>query len=125
MVMIDRYYDPEGDILYLEFRTRSGPSKGIQLTDNIVIRVDSDTGAILKLVIHNYSRLVALSRDGHQTFAITELPASTSRLGRAILEALQSQPLNEFVELVPAAPTAPLHLSLTGKLLPRSHLTST
>lgn len=55
-IKIKRYYDEEGDIFYLELKSANSV-KGIQLTENIVLRIEPDSGEALGLAIHNYTKL--------------------------------------------------------------------
>jgi len=52
------WYDTESDILYIEFKPAPS-ARGIQLTENIVLRVDLSSGDALGLAIHNYTKIAA------------------------------------------------------------------
>lgn len=88
---INKHYDSEGNILYIEFKSASS-AKGIQLTENIVLRVDSTSGDMLGLAIHNYTKIAT------QRLAdpLTGLPTTNSQ---ALLQAFGSKPLSDFLIL--------------------------
>lgn len=112
----EMYYDSEGDILYVTFE-KHPHSKGIQLTEEIVVRIDPATQRILKLIVHNYSRWVALSQNGRLPIAVTKL-LDMSDFAQSILRALSAQPLGRFLALdTPTADGTP-RIVLGEALLP-------
>jgi uncharacterized protein YuzE len=88
---INKYYDSEGDILYIDFKPAAS-AKGIQLTQNILLRVDGATGNALGLAIHNYTKIAAQGL----VDSLTGLPSTDNQI---VLQALNSKPLNEFLLL--------------------------
>ncbi len=122
---VKRYYDTAGDILYLTFAETARSSRGIQLTENIVLRIHPETGQPLKMIIHNYTRLAALSRDGQGEFRLTGLPEPSSPLHETLLAALKTDPLHEFITLVQSTPSASLCIALTEALLPQPQMAMT
>lgn len=88
---INKYYDTESDILYIEFKPAPS-ARGIQLTENIVLRVDLSSGDALGLAIHNYTKIAA------QGLAdpLTGLPTIDHQ---ALLQTLDSKPLSDFLVL--------------------------
>jgi len=115
---ITTYYDREGDILYLDFAKSKKISTGIQLTDELVLRLDPDTHRPTKLVIHNYTKLVAESLNGHVDF-IVDTTAIPVHLYPTVIRALKTAPLNQFLTLRrPVRAKAP-RVFLSENLLPR------
>ena len=99
-------YDDEGDILYIEFKPASS-AKGIQLTENIVLRVDPSSGDALGLAIHNYTKMATRG----MADSLTGLPVTDNHL---ILQSLTSKPLNDFLVLQRGA------IALGPALLPQA-----
>jgi hypothetical protein len=110
-----QYYDELGDILYVNFVKAKG-SRGITLNDNVILRLDPDTLQPVKLVLHSYSILVALSSSADRDFEIT-VSAIPAKYRAAVLRALKSAPLNEFLELRGTAKRP--RLALAPSLLPQ------
>ena len=86
-------YDPEGDILYVTF----GPpvtSTGYQLSDQILLRVDSKTQSATGLTIRNYSHHATASRE-------IPLPGieEHSDVKPLLLGILGSAPVNQFLNV--------------------------
>lgn len=106
---VKKHYDSEGDILYVEFEPVR-LAKGIQLTENIVLRVDPVSGEVWGLAIHNYTKIVA------QDIAdpLTGLPPSDTALYKALFQAFNAKPLNDFLLLHRSA------ISLGPALLPQA-----
>ncbi|NJN94620.1 MAG: DUF2283 domain-containing protein [Anaerolineales bacterium] len=94
---VKKNYDDESDIFYIEFKpTRS--AKGIQLTENIVLRIDPSSGEALGLAIHNYTKIAASG----VADPLTGLPTTGNQ---TILQILTSKPLNNFLVLQRGAVT--------------------
>ena len=89
-----KHHDIEGDILYIEFESERS-AKGIQLTENIVLRVDPESGEVLGLAIHNFAQIAAQNLSD----PLTGLPASNMTLREPLLRALNSKPLKDFLVL--------------------------
>ncbi len=87
---VKKHYDAEGDILYIEFKPRHS-ARGIQLTENIILRVDPSSGDALGLAIHNYTKIAT------QGLAdpLTGLPT----FDKTLLQTLDSKPLSDFLIL--------------------------
>ena len=114
---VERFYDALGDILYLDFPKSRKINMGIEIADDIILRVDPDTLIPTKLVIHNYTKIVAENLEGRTDFEIT-LSAIPAKYRVAVLRALRSAPLNEFLELRGSAKRP--RLALTSALLPQT-----
>jgi hypothetical protein len=112
---IGTFYDTLGDILYLDFPKTRQINRGITIADDIILRVDPDTLTPTKLVIHNYTRLVAEHLGGRTDFPLNQSIRPEFRA--AVLRALKSAPLNQFLELRGTAKRPRLALALA--LLPQ------
>jgi uncharacterized protein YuzE len=86
-------YDPDGDILYLTFG-QPVASTGYQLSDQILLRVDSQTQKATGLTIFNYS---------HHTSVLREIPMpgidEHPDIKPLLLKILGSTPVNQFIRV--------------------------
>jgi uncharacterized protein YuzE len=86
-------YDPEGDILYVNFGQPTA-STGYQLSDQILLRVDPKTQIASGLTIRNYSHHATASRE-------IPLPGieEHSDVKPLLLSILGSAPVNQFLSV--------------------------
>ena len=89
-------YDPEGDILYVNFGQPTA-STGYQLSDQILLRVDPKTQIASGLTIRNYSHHATASRE-------IPLPGieEHSDVKPLLLSILGSAPVNQFLSVTAA-----------------------
>jgi uncharacterized protein YuzE len=87
-------YDPDGDVLYVNFG-QPAASTGYQLSDQILLRVDPHAHKASGLTIFNYS---------HHTAAARELPLpgldQQTDVKALLLNILGSAPVNQFLTIV-------------------------
>lgn len=88
-------YDPDGDILYLTFG-QPVASTGYQLSDQILLRVDSRTQKATGVTIFNYSHHTSASGDISMP-GIEEHPD----IKPLLLNILRSAPVNQFLRVTP------------------------
>ena len=88
-------YDPDGDILYVTFG-QPVASTGYQLSDQILLRVDSQTQKATGLTIFNYSHHTSMSRE-IPIPGIEEHPD----IKPVLLNILGSAPVNQFLRVTP------------------------
>lgn len=88
-------YDPDGDVLYVNFGQPSA-SAGYQLSDQILLRVDAKTQLASGLTIFNYSF--------HASATAREIPLSgideQGTPKALLLNILGSAPVNQFLTVV-------------------------
>lgn len=87
-------YDPEGDVLYITFGQPAG-STGYQLSDQLLLRVDSQTRKANGLTIFNYS--YHSSAGGELPIPGIDVHPGDKAL---LLNILSSAPVNQFIHLV-------------------------
>lgn len=87
-------YDPDGDILYVNFGQPTA-STGYQLSDQILIRVEPTTQTASGLTIFNYSHHTSVSRE-------IPLPGVEEQIEvkALLLNLLTSAPVNQFLTIV-------------------------
>jgi len=86
-------YDPEGDILYVNFGQPTA-STGYQLSDQILLRVDPKAQTATGLTIFNYSHHASASRE-------MPLPGIEEQddVKPLLLNILGSAPVNQFLTI--------------------------
>ncbi len=107
-------YDEEGDILEIFFRRGGGV--GIDLTDNIVLRYDRESGEALSLILISFSKLIQPTKFGPPSFRLTALSELPPDMQQTILDILNSFPVNRFLKV------SGLFLSPGGELQPITYL---
>ena len=87
-------YDPDGDVLYVTFG-QAAASTGYQLSDQILLRVDSKAQMAAGLTIFNYSLHASAAREislpGIEEHGDAKAP---------LLNILGSAPVNQFLTVV-------------------------
>lgn len=106
------HYDAEGDILSVIFAEASDQKHtGIELTDNIVLYYNPETGKPLQLILVSYQALVQASAQTPLLLdGLTRMPA---KLRASIVALLQHAPLTAFLQVA----------DVRGKTTPTGRLT--
>lgn len=91
-------YDCEQDILDIFFGENE-PARGIQLTDEIVLRVDAIMERVVSLTILNYSLVTRETTYGRRSFPLTHLDALPERVRVKVSRLLTSAPVDQFLKL--------------------------
>ena len=105
-------YDREGDMLDIFF-DKNEPARGIQLTDQILLRLDPTMERVVSLTILDYSLVTEETAYGRRSFPLTQLQTLPDAIHDNILRLISSHPLNQFLTLshFHASPTQ--HIPLT------------
>jgi len=99
----DIRYDAEGDILYVTFAGDEGQaSTGVELTDNIVLYFNPETGRPLKLIIVSYMCLLEASAKA--PVLLEKLTKQPSALREMVVRLLCTAPVSNFLRLVEFKP---------------------
>jgi hypothetical protein len=99
-------YDAEGDILSVTFVEAEGQQHtGIELTDQIVLYYNPETGKALQLVVLSYRALLQASR--RSPLRLDGLASAPLQVCATVMALLKSEPLAAFVQLVEAQGTTP------------------
>jgi hypothetical protein len=101
-------YDPTGDLLEIYF-VQGEATAAVELTDNIVLRFDWDSGTPFSLGIISFSTLLQPSRYGkmHFELLVEEWPEEAQD---KILTMLRRPPLTEFLTLSSYTPAHASHI---------------
>ncbi len=91
-------YDPEGDVLDIFFGENE-PARGIQLTDQIALRVDAMMERVISLTILDYSLVAQETMYGRRSFPLTHLDALPEGVRVKVSRLLTSAPVDQFLKL--------------------------
>jgi len=113
--MIVHYtYDPESDVLEVYFGAKR-PAWTIELTGNIMLSIDRQTGHAVALSFLDFTELARPTPFGPQSFPLTglaDLPLTERSL---VIKVVTSPPVNEWLDVsavqrLPDSPLAVTHL---------------
>jgi len=108
-------YDKESDILEIIFQ--KGGGVGIDLTDNIVLRFNRNSGTALSLILTSFSKLIQPTKFGLSSFPLTALDELPPVMQQTVLNILHSFPVNRFLKV------SGLFLTPGGDLQPITYFT--
>lgn len=91
-------YDEEADILELFFG-ENAPATGIELTDQIILRLDRKAGRALSLMFLHFSILSEQTAYGPRSFSLEKLEQLPEDLRELVLRLLTSLPVSQFLKL--------------------------
>ena len=90
-------YDREGDILELFFA--EGAGRGLELTDEIVLRYDVQSGQPLSLIFLSFSKLMQPTEYGPESFYIHGLQRLPPAERDKVMSILTSSPVNHYLHV--------------------------
>ena len=101
-------YDPNGDLLEIYF-VRDEATAAVELTDNMILRFDWESGTPFSLSIISFSTLLQPSRYGkmHFELLVDEWPEEAQD---KILAMLHRSPLTDFLTLSSYIPAHATHM---------------
>jgi uncharacterized protein YuzE len=97
-------YDETSDTLSVVFES-GAPSTGIELTNNILLRVNSQTREAASLEFFDYSILAQATDIGTRSFPFTGLNTLSKQLQEDTLRILHNQPVCDFLQLSAYTPS--------------------
>lgn len=109
-------YDEPSDTLHVEF-VPGRSSTGLELNENILLRVDKAARAAVGLTVFNYSLLAQRTEMGPRSFALTGLAELPDDLRELALALLLSEPVSGFLTISAYSPVADL-----GEMMPITSL---
>lgn len=98
-------YDEPSDTLHVDFAP-GRPATGLELNENILLRVDKAGRAAVGLTFLNYSLLAQRTEMGPRSFALTGLSELSPDLRELALTLLLSGPVSEFLTISAYSPAA-------------------
>jgi hypothetical protein len=97
-------YDEISDTLSVVFESDI-PSVGIELTNNILLRMNPQTREAVSLEFFDYSILAQITNIGTRSFPLTGLTTLSEHLQENTLRILHSQPVCDFLQLSAYTPS--------------------
>ncbi len=91
-------YDEEGDILEIFFGENE-PATGVELTDNILLRVNRTAKRAVSLTILHFSILAERTEYGPRSYPLSDLKALPEDLREFVIHAVTSAPVNQFLKV--------------------------
>ena len=96
--LVHLVYDEEGDILEIFFG-ENGPASGIELTDQMILRVDQKQKRALSLILLHFSILSEQTEYGPRSFPLEKLAQLPEDLRELVLRLMTSLPVSQFLKL--------------------------
>lgn len=90
-------YDREGDILEIFFA--EGAGRGLDLTDEIVLRYDPQSGRPLSLIFLTFSKLMQPTEYGPESFYLHRLQRLSVAERNQVMHILTSPPVNHYLRV--------------------------
>lgn len=116
-------YDESGDILDIFFGENT-PATGIELTENILLRLNSTTGRAISLTMLHFSILTEQTEYGPRNYPLDKLEELPENLRELVVRVLTTMPVNQFLKLshfqesptkrIPFAYIEPCHIERQG-----------
>ena len=97
-------YDETSDTLYVSFEP-GAQATGIELNDNILLRVDKDQCKAIGLTFFNYSILAQKADFGPRSFPLTGIALLSGDLQEIVMEIISSSPVSEILSLSTYTPS--------------------
>lgn len=100
-------YDEASDTLHVEFAPGRSAT-GLELNENLLLRVDKYARDAVGLTVFNYSLLAQRTEMGPRSFALTGLAELSPEMRELALGLLLSSPVAEFLTISAYSPGADL-----------------
>jgi uncharacterized protein YuzE len=106
-------YDEISDTLYVSFAPGE-KATGIELNNNILLRIDKDKLKAIGITIFDYSLLAQKAEFGQRSFPLTGLAQLSEELRELVLEIIQNPPVTEILALSTYTPTYSESIPITS-----------
>ena len=97
-------YDETSDTLYVSFEP-GVKATGIELNNNILLRIDKDKRQAIGITFFDYSLLAQRADFGPRSFPLTGLAELSEELQDIVLGIIQSPPVTDILTLSTYTPT--------------------
>ena len=99
-------YDPEADILEIFFGENQ-PATGVELTADIILRLNWQTRQPVSLTLLHFSILTERTEYGPRSYPLNNLAEAPEELRELVLQLATSRPVSRFLKLTSfqASPT--------------------
>ncbi|MGD9972970.1 MAG: DUF2283 domain-containing protein [Desulfatirhabdiaceae bacterium] len=91
-------YDEEGDTLEIFFGENE-PATGVEITDDILLRLNKAAGRAISLTIHHFSILAEQTEYGPRSFALENIDTLPDELREIVLRVITTPPTNQFLKI--------------------------
>ncbi len=97
-------YDELSDTLYVSFDP-GAKATGIELNNNILLRIDKDNRKAIGITFFDYSLLLQRADFGPRSFPLTGIGELSEELRELVLGIIQSPPVTDILTLSTYTPT--------------------
>jgi len=108
-------YDEISDTLYVSFVPKA-KATGIELNNNILLRIDKDKRQAIGITFFDYSLLAQKASFGPRSFPLTGLAELSEELKELVLGIIQSSPVTDVLTLSTYTPTYSESIPITSLL---------
>jgi len=91
-------YDESEDILDIFFGENK-PAIGVELTEHILLRLNSTTGRVVSLTLLHFSILTEQTEYGPRSYPLDKLEELPENLRELVVRTLTTMPVNQFLKL--------------------------
>lgn len=106
-------YDKISDTLNVTFVENVGGT-GIELNENVLLKVDLKEKCATSLTLFNYSLLSKKSEFGIRSFPLTELNDLPNEIKEIVVNILNSEPVNEILLVSDFTSSVTKHIPITS-----------
>lgn len=106
-------YDEMSDTLYVSFEAGE-KATGIELNNNILLRIDKDKRKAIGVTIFDYSLLAQRAEFGRRNFPLSGLAQLSEELRELVLEIIQNPPVTDILTLSTYTPTYSESIPITS-----------
>ena len=111
-------YDEMSDTLYISFEP-DAKATGIELNDNILLRIDKTQRKGIGLTFLNYSILTQNADFGPRSFPLTGIAQLSSELKEIVMDVISNSPVKEILSLSTYTPSFAEAIPITLLHLPQ------
>ena len=112
-------YDETSDALHVSFEP-GVQATGIELNENILLRIDKNRRKAIGLTFFNYSILVQKADFGPRSFPLTGIAVLSSALQEMVMEIIANSPVKEILSLSTYTPSFSEAIPITLLHLPET-----
>ena len=106
------FYDEEGDTLYVSFYPGE-KGTGVELNNNILLRLDKDKERALGLTFFDFSILIQKTEFGPRGFPLTGLSEISEELREIVIRVITTPPVSDFLRITMYSPTLTEEIPIT------------
>ncbi len=92
-------YDKEADVLYISFFPGEKATTAVELTDNILLRMNRAEGRAIGLTLMDFSVLVEITNFGPRSFPLTGLDELEPEWQDTVIDVITTPPVNQILKV--------------------------